>query len=79
MKDQDPGMLQFMGSQSVGHDFAAEHHQLQLCSGSPAHLLELPKQTKPSSVGEDVKYNYHIFLVWIPDGSATVESCDAFL
>ena len=45
VKDPDPGMLQFIGSQRVGHDFAAEQqHQLKLCSGSPAHLLELPKQ-----------------------------------
>ena len=69
-----------MGSQRDGHDFVTEQqHQLKLCSGSPAHLLELLKQTKLSSVGEDVKYNSHILLVWIPDGTATLESCDAFL
>ena len=52
-----------MGSQRAGHDFVTEQHQLKLCSGSPAHLIELLKQTKLSSVGEDVKYNSHILLM----------------
>ena len=31
-RTEDPGMLQSMGSQRVGHDLAAEQHQPTLCS-----------------------------------------------
>ena len=33
MKDRKPGVLQFMGSQRVGHDLANEHQQQWKCLG----------------------------------------------